>query len=101
MFPQLSEQVVLSGKDVNKILNVSFIGDPLVKKPRIGLSRVKILNPHPISSTITHTGETTQETQMVIDIQDDPNQDITASTTIINEQPPSPPDPGSFRLVTY
>jgi hypothetical protein len=55
MFPQLLEKAILSGKDFNDILNFSFIGDPLVKKPRIGISLVNILNPHPISSTIPRT----------------------------------------------
>jgi hypothetical protein len=95
MFPQLPEQAMLTGKDVNDILNATFIGDPLVKKPRTGLSLVKILNPQPISSTIPHTRATTRVTQTIIDIQDDPEPDTTASTTIITEQPPSPPQPQS------
>jgi hypothetical protein len=33
MFPQLPDQVVLSGKYVNDILVVAFIGDPSIKKP--------------------------------------------------------------------
>jgi hypothetical protein len=33
MFPQLPDQAVLSGKDVNDILAVAFIGDPSIKKP--------------------------------------------------------------------
>jgi hypothetical protein len=97
MFPQLPEQVVLSGKDVNDILNVSFIGYPLVKKHRTRLSPVNILNPQPISSTIPRTRETTRMSQTMIDIQDDPKPDITASTTIITEQPPSPPQPHRHR----
>jgi hypothetical protein len=47
MFLQLPEQAMLIGKYVNDILNATFIADPLVKKPRTGLSLVKILNPHP------------------------------------------------------
>ena len=89
MFPQLSEQAVLSGKDVNEILNVSFIGDPLVKKLGTGFSLVKIMNPQPISSTIPHT----RAAQNIIDIQDDLGHDTTSSTTIITEQPPSSPQP--------
>jgi hypothetical protein len=95
MFPQLPEKAMLTGKDVNDILNVSFIGDPLVKKPRTGLSPVKILNPQPISSTIPRTRAMTRVAQMIIDIQDDPEPDTTPSTTIITEQPPSPPQPQS------
>jgi hypothetical protein len=45
MFPQLPEKAILIGKYVNDILNFSFIGDPLVKKPRTRLSLVNILNP--------------------------------------------------------
>jgi hypothetical protein len=93
MFPQLPDQVVLLGKDVNDILVVSFITDPLVKKPRTGLSPVNIMNPQPISSTIPHTRATTRATQTMIDIEDDPEPDTTASTTIITEQPPSPLQP--------
>jgi hypothetical protein len=33
MFSQLPDKAFLSGKDVNRILIVVFIGDPLVKKP--------------------------------------------------------------------
>jgi len=55
MFLQLPDQVVLSGKYVNEILVVSFIGDPLVKKPKTGLSFVNILNPRLICSTIPCT----------------------------------------------
>jgi hypothetical protein len=33
MFSQLPDQALLSGKYVNNILVVVFIGDPLVKKP--------------------------------------------------------------------
>jgi hypothetical protein len=95
MFPQLLEKAMLTGKDFNDILNVSFIGDTLVKKPRTRLSPMKIQNPQPISSTIPHTRAMNRATQMIIDIQDDPEPDTTPSTTIITEQPPSPPQPHS------
>jgi hypothetical protein len=73
---------------------LSFIRDPLAKKPRMGISPVKVLNPQPISSTIPHTRAMARATQ-IIDIQDDPEPDTTPSTTIITEQPPSPPQPQS------
>jgi hypothetical protein len=59
---------MLIGKDGNDILNTTFIGYPLIKKPRTWLSSVKILNPHPISLTIPHTRATTRESQTIIDI---------------------------------
>jgi hypothetical protein len=90
MFPQLPNQVVLLGKDVNEILVVSFIGDTPVKKPKTWLSPVNIMNPQPISLTIPRTRVVTQASQIVIDIQDDPEPDTTAYTTIIIEKPPSP-----------
>jgi hypothetical protein len=94
MFPQLPEKAMLTGKDVNEILSAAFIRDPLAKKPRMGLSPVNILNPQSISSTIPRTRAMTRVTQ-IIDIQDDPEPDTTPSTTIITEQPPSPPQPQS------
>jgi hypothetical protein len=86
MFPQLPEQAMLTGKDVNEILSVAFIGDPLAKKPRMGISPSKVLNPQPISSTIPRTRSVARATH-IIDIQDDPEPDTTPSTTIITEQP--------------
>jgi hypothetical protein len=86
---------VLTGKYVNEILNATFIGDPLVKKPRIGLSLVNIINPQPMLSTIPHTRTATQATQTIIDIQYDHDPDTPASTTIMTEEPPSPPQPQS------
>jgi hypothetical protein len=65
------------------------------RNPGPGLSLVNIMNPQPILSTIPHTRATTQAAQTIIDIQDDPDPDTTASTTIITEQPPSPPQPQS------
>jgi len=81
---------MLIGKYVNNILSDTFIEDPLAKKPRTRLSQVKVLNSQSISSTIPRTRATTRVTQ-IIDIQDDPEPDTTPSTTIIIEQPPSPP----------
>jgi hypothetical protein len=45
VFPQLPEHVILSGRDLNEILVVSFIGDVLVKKPQTGVSLAKVINP--------------------------------------------------------
>jgi hypothetical protein len=92
MFQQLPEQAMLTGKDVNEILSVAFIRNPMTKKPRTWISPSKALNPQPISSIVPRTRSTAQETH-IIDIQDDPNLDTTPSTTIITEKPPSPPKP--------
>jgi hypothetical protein len=94
MFPQLPEQAMLTGKDVNEILSVAFITEPMAKKPRMGISPSKVLNPQPISSTVPRTRSVARATH-IIDIQDDPEPDTTPSTTIITEQPPSPPQPQS------
>jgi hypothetical protein len=91
MFLQLPDQDVISGKYVNNILIATFIGDPLVKKPRIGISPANILNPQLISSAIPHTILVSLAAQNVIDIQYYPELDTTAYTTIITEKPPSPP----------
>jgi hypothetical protein len=45
MFPQLPEKSMLTGKDFNEILSDAFIGDPLAKKPRTGISPRNFLNP--------------------------------------------------------
>jgi hypothetical protein len=55
MFPQLPEQVMLTGKDVNEILSVSFIIEPMDKKPEMRISPRKVMNPLPISSIVPHT----------------------------------------------
>jgi hypothetical protein len=94
MFPQFLEQSMLTGKDVNEILSIAFIRDPLAKKPRMRISPVNVLNPQPISSTIPCTQSTARESH-IIDIQDDPDPDNTPSTTIITKQPPLPPQPQS------
>jgi hypothetical protein len=94
MFPQLPEKAMLTGKDVNEILSVAFITEPMTKKPRMGISPSKVLNPQPISSTIPRTRSMARATH-IIDIQDDPEPDTTPSTTIITEKPPSPPQPQS------
>jgi hypothetical protein len=36
MFPQLPEQAMLTGKDVNEILSVAFITEPVAKKTQDG-----------------------------------------------------------------
>jgi hypothetical protein len=38
---------MLKGKDVNKILSTTFITEPMTKKPRMGISLRKVLNPNP------------------------------------------------------
>jgi hypothetical protein len=68
MFPQLSDQAILSSKGVNDSLSTSFIGDRLDKKLKTWLSLVNIMNPHPISSTIPRTRASTRATQTMIDI---------------------------------
>jgi hypothetical protein len=90
-FHSSQNKVVLSGKYVNDILVVSFIGDPSIKKPRTCISPVKILNPQPISSVVPHTRAVARASQTVINITDDPEPDTTSYTTIITEQDPSPP----------
>jgi hypothetical protein len=37
MFPQLPEQSMLTGNDVNEILSDSFIKEPMAKKNRMGI----------------------------------------------------------------
>jgi hypothetical protein len=92
IFSQLPEQSMLIGKYVNKILYVAFIGDPMDKKPRMGISPSEVLNPHPISSSVPRT-RSADRVAHIIDIQDDPEPDTIPSTTIMTEQPPSPPQP--------
>jgi hypothetical protein len=92
MFSQLSKQAMLTGKDFNGILSTAFITDPMAKKTRMGISPSKVLNPQPFSSTIPRTRSMARATH-IIDIQDDPEPDITPYTTIITEKPPSPPQP--------
>jgi hypothetical protein len=82
---------VLSGKDVNEILVVAFIGDVSIKKPRTGVSPTKVINPQPISMALPRTRETTHASQTVINITDDPEPDASAYMTLITEQAPSPP----------
>jgi hypothetical protein len=94
MFPHLPKKSMLTGKDFNEILSVAFIGDPLSKKPRMGISPSKVLNPQPISTTIPCT-RSLARAYHIIHIQDDPAPNTTPSTTIITEQPPSPPQPQS------
>jgi hypothetical protein len=93
VFPQLPEKAMLTGKDVNKILSIAFITEPVAKKLRTGISPSTVLNPQPISSTIPHTRSVARATH-IIHIQDDPEPDTTPST-IITEKPPSPPQPQS------
>jgi hypothetical protein len=38
MFPQLPEKAMLTGKDVNEILSVAYITEPVAKKTRMGIS---------------------------------------------------------------
>jgi hypothetical protein len=49
------------------------------------------------TNLIDHTSYSSSHSsgQTIIDIQDDPESDTTASTTIITKQPPSPPQPQS------
>jgi len=69
----------------------------LVKKPRTGLSPVKILNPHSISSTIPHTRAVNWASQTMINIQYDLKIDTTASKTIISKHPHIPHNPYRHR----
>jgi hypothetical protein len=55
MFPQLLEKVMLTGKDVKKILSAAYITEPIAKKTRMGISLSKVMNPQPIPSTVPHT----------------------------------------------
>jgi hypothetical protein len=55
IFPQLPEKAMLTGKDVNEILSVVFITEPVAKKFRTGVSPRKVLNPQPLSSVIPRT----------------------------------------------
>jgi hypothetical protein len=41
MFPQLPEQAMLTGKDVNEILSVAFITEPMAKKLGWGSPRAR------------------------------------------------------------
>jgi hypothetical protein len=84
---------MLTGKDVNEILSVAFITEPVAKKTRMGISPRKVLNPQPISSTVPRTRSVVRATP-IIHIQDDPEPD-THPSTIITEHPPSPPQPQS------
>jgi hypothetical protein len=84
---------MLAGKDVNAILSVEYIIEPIEKKTRMGISLRKFLNPQPISSTIPHTRLAVQVAP-IIHIQEDPEPD-THPSTIITNPPPSPPQPQS------
>jgi hypothetical protein len=88
MFLQLQEKMMLTGKDVNKILSVSYITYLIAKKTRMGISSRNVLNPQPISSTIPLTLSVVR-VDPIIHIQYDPEPD-THPSTIINEHPPSP-----------
>jgi hypothetical protein len=70
---------MLSGEDVNQILSVVFINEPMVKKPRTRVSPNKPLNPQPIASVVPHTHSVVKESP-IIHIQDDPEPETFPST---------------------
>jgi hypothetical protein len=90
---QLPDDVMLSGADVNQILGVVFGTEPLVKRPRTGVSPNKPLNPQPLASVTPRT-HTAVKATTIIDIQDDPEPE-TFPSTFVTEHPPSPPPPQS------
>jgi hypothetical protein len=65
MFPQLPEQDMLRGKDVNEIMSAALIIEPMNKKTRMGISPSKVLNPQPISSTIPCTRSVARATHII------------------------------------
>jgi hypothetical protein len=84
---QLPDNVVLSGAQVNQILGIVLGTEPLVKRPRTGVSPNKPLNPQPLASATPHTHAMTKATT-IIDIQDDPEPETFLSTVIIEKPPP-------------
>jgi hypothetical protein len=96
MFPQLLKKSMLSGKDFNDILATAFIGDVSTKKPRTGISPVKILNPQPISMVVPRTRETYPAPQNLINIIDDLNKYATTYTIIITKKYSFPPQDTTF-----
>jgi hypothetical protein len=90
---QLPNDVVLSGADVNQILDVVFGTEPLVKRPKTRVSSNKPLNPQPLASAAPRT-RTTIKANTIIDIQDD-LEPKTLPSTFVTKKPPSPPPPQS------
>jgi hypothetical protein len=78
---------VLSGAQVNQILGIVLGTEPLVKRPRTGVSPNKPLNPQPLASAAPRTRAMTKATT-IIDIQDDPEPETFPSTFIIDHPPP-------------
>jgi hypothetical protein len=84
---QLPDDVVLSGAQVNQILGVVLGTEPLVKRPRTGVSLNKPLNPQPLASVTPRTHAMTKATT-IIDIQDDPEPETLPSTVVVEHPPP-------------
>jgi hypothetical protein len=73
MFPQLPEQAMLIGKDVNEIISIAFITDPVDKNLRLGISPNQGSEPPtPIIRQPLHS----------LNGQDDPEADTHISTII-------------------
>jgi hypothetical protein len=61
IFPQLPYQAMLTGKDVNEILSITFIIEPVENKFRTWVSLRKILNPQPLSSAIPKLAQRSEQ----------------------------------------
>jgi hypothetical protein len=84
---QFPPNVVLSGAQVNQILGIVLGTEPMVKRPRTGVSPNKPLNPQPLASVTPQTHAMTKATT-IIDIQDDPDPETILATLIIEQPPP-------------
>jgi hypothetical protein len=78
---------VLSGAQVNQILGVVLGIEPMTKRPRMGVSLKKPLNPQTLASRTPQTCAMTKATT-IIDIQDDPDPETILDTLIIEQPPP-------------
>jgi hypothetical protein len=78
---------MLSGAQVNQILGIVLGTEPMVKRPRMGVSPNKPLNPQPLASATPRTHAMTKATT-IIDIQDDPDPETIPATLIIEQPPP-------------
>jgi hypothetical protein len=87
----LPVNVVLSSEDVNQILSVMFVTEPMVKKIRTRVSPNKPLNPQPLASAIAPICSTVKAIP-IIHIQDDLEPE-TFPSTFVTEHPLSSPQP--------